>query len=225
MIKLIALLIISAIVIIASIAIYCTIKTKIKKFSRNVLGTKDIIEGLKNIELEANSVPISLGGGDSIYLPKITRDFQDYHRDIMETKVKDFMFQYLSGVNSIEMNTSESVKRSLDNDYTTNLRGVGYNNIVIHDAAIYGYEKGSELATVSYQVTAEYMKLNKKVQTKYSVSLVYMFKDTEFEGVAVRCNYCNAPLEDENTTCTYCGAQVVRNIEKVWKVNDYKKLI
>jgi hypothetical protein len=225
MVKLITLLIIFAVVIITGVVIFYAIKNKVRHFSREIFGTEDIIKGLKDIEAEANNTPLSLSGGDAIYHPKIMYDFKDYHRDIMEKKVKDFIFQYLSGTNSKEMDTTETLKRNLDNDYAANLRGIGYNNIVVHDAAISGYEKSSELATVYYQVAVEYVKSNRKVQSKYSVSLVYLFKDTEFGTVSVRCNFCNAPLGSDSVTCTYCGAQVVRNIEKVWKINDYKKLI
>lgn len=225
MTTLIILLVLAAIVMGTGIAIYVTVKNKIRSFSSQVFGTEDIKKGLKDVEFENASTPISLSGGDSIYLPKIIKDFPDYHRDIMETKVKDFLFQYYSGVSSKEMDVTENVKRQLDSDYSLNKRGVGYKDIMVHDAAICGYEKGVEQATVYYQVAGEYTKNNKKVQTKYSVSLVYLFKDTEFDGVAVRCNYCNAPLDSESATCCYCGAQVIRNIEKVWKINEYKKLI
>lgn len=55
---------------------YRNIKRKVSRFSQTVFGTSDLIEGIKQRDLEVASTPKSVAGVTSLYLPRIQRDFR-----------------------------------------------------------------------------------------------------------------------------------------------------
>lgn len=95
---LIIVLVLILIVIWVLYSVYMNITKKVKRFSRDVFGTEDIVKGLKDVEVERRNKPLSISGGNTIYLPKIKADFPDYHQTTMEEKIKHFIFVYLKSL-------------------------------------------------------------------------------------------------------------------------------
>lgn len=214
-------------------AAYYNISTKVKRVSKEFLGTEDVVKGLKQIEEESKSTPLSVSGGNSLYLPRIQGDFPDYHRETMEEKIKQFMIIYfnclekksLSYLNNIEV--TESIREEINSqisDLKDNNEQLKYNNIKVHAISVVSYTKTKELSTVRYQISLEYLGNNGKVQVKYEVDLTYLFEDLDKDSFSLRCNHCGGSLNEESTVCEYCGTLVVRNIIKVWVVSNFKKL-
>lgn len=208
------------------------IKQKIRGFSREFLGNENLVEGLKQIEEEANHTPLSVSGGDSIYLPRIQKDFPDFHNNIFSEKTKAFLTSYFNSLEKRELEEmlsecSQSVTEAIAseiNDLTSTGKHVAFDNINFHKIAISNYTKNGDYATIKYQASLEYTG-ERLTQTKYEVSFTFMFKNSGQESVSKRCTYCGAPIDETATTCQYCGTVVVRNIEKTWKLSNYKKLI
>lgn len=214
---------------IAGFLIYTKIKNKIRNFSRQVFGTDSIMQGLANAQEESDNTPYSITNANSIYKPRIERDFPDFHIKTLEEMVKKFLIAYLNSLESLQeslvikkMCTStvtEAIKSELS-DLKARGKRRKIDNIMIRAIAISSYVKTLEYATIIYQVALEYTE-NKKIQSKYEVHCTYVFKDIDIKTIGLRCNHCGAPLDSTSTTCEYCGTVIVRNIEKVWRISNY----
>lgn len=238
-----ALLIVVLVLILIILAVlytaYKTVTRKISNFSSSVLGSANLLEGLKQVEEIENNTPLSVSGGDSIYLPRIQKDFPDFNKVVVEDIIKNFLIEYFNCLEnrSIEnltySNHAASVKTMISSeisDLKSNNTYKSFDNIVFHKIAIAMYNKTLDLATIKFQIALEYIttkgsSYNTKVQSKYEINYTYSFKDTETTGFSLRCSYCGAPLEGTNTTCNYCGTQVIRNLEQVWKISSLKRLL
>jgi len=237
--KFIVILILLLIILAVIYTMYKTIQRKISNFSTSVLGSTNIFEGLKQVEAIANDTPLSVSGGDSIYLPMIQKDFPDFSKSIVENIIKKFLLEYFSCLEnkSIEKLTSTNYTASVNammlskiSDLNTSNTSKVFDNIIFHKIAISMYNKNLDSANVKFQIALEYTTTkdsssNTKVQSKYEINYTYTFKDTETQGFSLRCSYCGAPLEGTNITCNYCGTQVIRNLGQVWKISSLKKLI
>jgi len=199
--------------------IYIKVINKVKNLSSEFFGTTDVLAGLKQVELENSNVPLSVSGGNAIYLPRIQKDFPDFHKDVADDIIERFIRGLiLSDSAMYSSNCSEGLLQEIKQ---TNKLSI-VTNVTIHKTAISNYSKTSEYATIKYQCAFEYM-WQVKEQHKYEVEYTFMFKDTEKESFSVRCTYCGAPIENSNT-CEFCGTIIVRNIEKVWKITNYSKI-
>ena len=239
MTKLIVILVLLLIILAVIYTMYKTIQRKISNFSSSVLGSTNLLEGLKQVEEIANDTPLSVSGGDSIYLPRIQKDFPDFSKSIVENVIKKFLLEYFSCLEnkSISKLTSVNYTASVNamilseiSDLNTNNSSKIFDNIIFHKIAISMYSKNLDSANVKLQIALEYTTVkdgstNTKVQSKYEINYTYTFKDTETQGFSLRCSYCGAPLEGTSATCNYCGTQVIRNIGQVWKISSLKKLI
>jgi rRNA maturation endonuclease Nob1 len=227
-----ALIIITTIIILVLIIIKI-LKNKLRRYSGYIPVLKSIFEGLKYSQQEENNQPLSVGGGDPIYLPMILKDFPDFHPATMSEKVKRFMFEYYECLEKKDINIlhSDSITNTVKETVRSQIldledkKTVRYDNIKVHAVAISAYSKTIELATVRYQAALEYVnEAKKKIQVKYSVDMTYTFKDTDSELFSLNCQNCGAPLDTAHTKCMYCGTEIVRNIDKVWRISDFRKL-
>ena len=228
-ILLILILVVAAVIYIS----YNNISNKVKRVSKEILGTEDVIQGLKNIEQDSRNTALSISGGTSIYLPRIQSDFPEYHRSTMEEKIKQFIISYynclekksISYLDNIEVSASvrDEIASQISDLKESNSQ-FRCDNIKVHAVSIVEYRKTKEFATVKYQISFEYLGNTGKVQAKYEVDVTYLFEDIDIDSFSLRCEHCGAPLKDESSICEYCGSIIVRNIVKVWVVSNFKKL-
>lgn len=67
---------------------YRTIRNKIRRFSRMAFGTDNLSQGIGKMEAEYATTPKSVSAATSLYLPRITRDFPDFHYDEMKNRAE-----------------------------------------------------------------------------------------------------------------------------------------
>lgn len=208
------------------------ITNQVQSMSTNILGTPDVIKGLKQIEMDERNTPLSISGGDSIYLPLVQKDFPDFHKSVMEDSVKKFLIRYFrcletkSDIHLKGLDLKDSMHSLIESeiaDLISTNSSKQFDNIKFHTIAISRYVKTQELATVTYQVALEYVD-GIKNQTKYELQYTFAFKDTSIESFAMRCPHCGGPVDASLLNCAYCGTQIVRNIEKVWRLSSYNKV-
>lgn len=228
----IALMIVLGIFLILGFAGYYQVRRRVRSFSREVFGTDNIMKGLREVQEEANNTPYSISGGNSIYLPRVEKDFPDFHKSVLEEKVKEFLFSYFDCLENLDISKlsqtvqNEAVLVAVESELA-DLKESGirkrYDNIKLHAISISNYTKSKEYATVKYQVALEYTDTS-KIQTKYEIHCTFTFKDTGAKSFGIRCRHCGGPLETTSTVCEYCGTIVIRNINKVWIISNYKKI-
>ncbi len=173
-------------------------------------------------EEEIAATPRSLSGMDSVYLPKIMRDFPEFSWDEWRTKIEEAVLSRIrdrngrvyqtvisrytkdGGVCRIVAETSASYYPEKD-EAPENLRGVGQIH-VIRD----GKKEQSLL----------------KRQAVFETDLIYVQNAEKIQGKAIglNCPNCGAPLTRlGDKHCPYCGTSVVPVNLKVWRIGDIRE--
>ena len=74
-------------------AIKKSVRRKIRNLTGGMFRTSDIADIIKQMKSDENDTPLSVGGGNSIYLPMI-KGFSGLSSTTMEEKIKRFMLTY-----------------------------------------------------------------------------------------------------------------------------------
>ena len=72
--------------------------SRVKRFSRQIFGTDDIIQGVKKAQEDVTSTPRSVSAMTRIALPQIVSDFPDFQYDEMKQRAENALTQYLQAV-------------------------------------------------------------------------------------------------------------------------------
>jgi len=227
---------------------YIKIRNKIRRFSRQVFGTSDIMDGIKNMEMEQSVTPKSVSAATGLYLPKITKDFPDFHYGEMKTRAENVLISYLRSVDAQNTNlltegTSE-LKDSLRMRIES-LRNSGqkehFQNIKIHRTEISQYRKTKGRCSVVLQSAVEYIHYVEKdgsiqkgrndirEQSKYDIEVIYiqdrdLVENLEDAGLAMNCPNCGAPLPMLGAKiCEYCDSPVVEFNIRTWNFAAVKE--
>ena len=227
---------------------YVKIRNKVRRFSRQVFGTSDIMDGMKNMEMEQSITPKSVSAATGLYLPKITKDFPDFHYGEMKTRAENVLISYLRSVDAQNTNlltegTSE-LKDSLRMRIES-LRNLGqkehFQNIKIHRTEISQYRKTKGRCSVVLQSAVEYIHYVEKdgsiqkgrndirEQSKYDIEVIYiqdrdLVENLEDAGLAMNCPNCGAPLPMLGAKiCEYCDSPVVEFNIRTWNFAAVKE--
>ncbi len=168
-------------------AVFFTVRAKLRRFSREILGTTDLIQGLKALDSDHENTPRSLNGCDSLLLPRILKDFPDF--DI--NQAKDLLRKYL--------------KKQLGTrpEFT------------VHNIAIARYLPSAAQKTIVFQAAVSYREGDKKLQKRYDIFYAYLLPQ-ELGGVAANCPNCGAALGYGVTVCPYCESRVANALGNSW---------
>ncbi len=239
---LISALIILSIILILLIVIGMIVKSylnKGKSFLRQYFGTSDLKEVLRQTKLDEENTPKSLSSMDSIYVPRIKKDFPELNiNELRRISEKDIIY-YLNSIEQgylekdSEVILSDKVVSSIKSqisDFTD--KNVRFDSIKIHRTAISAYSYDGYVATINFNSSVEYVfGLNgesKKVQTKFKTEFIYIV-DTEklpsnIKGLGLNCPNCGAPIKSVgHKKCSYCGSGVVDIVKRNWILNDIRK--
>ncbi len=190
----IVILILILTIIIMVITVINKVKRKVRDFSQMAFGTDSLIEGFKKNEVEAQQTPKSLAGMDSVFLPRILKDFPEFNVDVAKNDVRAELRNYLRDKQSVKIH-----------------------NVVIRD-----YKKHKFESVIVMQASAEYIEGSRKHQKRYNFNYVYALLGAEDEtNIAAVCPSCGGPISDTSlANCEYCGARLVKLIEQSWKVKE-----
>ena len=106
--------------------------SRVKRFSRQLFGTDDIIQGVKKAQEDAASTPRSVSAMTRIALPQIVSDFPDFQYDEMKQRAENALTQYLQAV------TAQNVEilRAFQNIYVNIRREMRtYKSSFVHRSA------------------------------------------------------------------------------------------
>ena len=213
---------------------YRTVKRKVSRFSQQVFGTQSIAEGIRQRDLEVASTPKSVAGMTSICLPRIQRDFPDFHYNEMKSRAENVLTSYLRSIDANEAGLLSEGTEELKEQLAMRLSILEsedtkeqYDGIKIHRTEIAGYNKDKAKCAVIFQSAVEYtyykekngsvIKGNRdlKTQSRYNVECIYiqdrdMVANMQDAALGVNCPNCGAPLSGVGAkVCAYCGTPVV----------------
>lgn len=217
------------------------VTNSVKEFSRAAFGTDNIVEGLQKAEAEYEETPKSVSAGTNLYLPRITKDFPDFHYDEMKNRAENVLVSYLRALDMKDVSKLTEGLEELKEQLQMRIQmaeSVGeqehYKQIKVHQSAIYQYNKQQGRCTVVFQMAVQYYyhkekngkvvagSPNNKKQSRYNVECIYIQNRDFIENVrdaslALNCPNCGAPLENLGTKqCAYCGTPIVEFNIHAW---------
>ena len=149
----------------------------------NAAGTEQMVE----------QKPKSLNGADSIFLPRILKDFPEFN------------------LSDVKRTVSEYIKNQLSD------RG----RVTVHSIVITNYTSAGISREIVFQAAVEIEKQGHKEQRRFCV--VYDFSpESRGDGtLAANCPNCGAPLSSTaGEVCAYCGSRVSNVLSNKWKIVD-----
>ena len=89
----IILLLILAILVLIFYGVY-----RVKRLSRQLFGTDDILQGVKKAQEDLSTTPRSVSAMTRIALPQIVSDFPDFEYNEMKQRAENALMQYFEAV-------------------------------------------------------------------------------------------------------------------------------
>jgi uncharacterized OB-fold protein len=191
---------------------------------------------MKNAEIEMNTTPRSLSGGDIIFEPMILKDFPHFHKETVFAKANKCLMDCLNAIEEKNINnvTSEEYGDGIIAYVSSRISDsekITFDNIQIHKRCISGYRKTNQYNSVLIQIAYELKITSNKndkllQQMKAEIEYTYLFQNTENNNViSTVCPNCGGPIETANQSkCAYCGVGVIGVIEKTWVFSNIKDL-
>jgi len=244
-IVLVLLLILALIIYIA----YRKITEKVRRFSRSVWGTNSVQEGIDKMNMEYATTPKSVSSATGLYLPRITRDFPEFHYDEMKERAENVLISYLRGIDGQNPGLltegtgelKEKLSMLVSMQKSQNIRA-HYDKIRVHRTEIHQYRKEKGRCSVIFQSAVEYVyytekqgrvlsgRKDLKTQTKYNVQMIYIqdrevVEDTREAALGLNCPNCGAPLSGLGAKiCAYCDSPIIEFNIKVWNFNEIEEV-
>lgn len=163
----------------------------------------------------------STGGGTSIYLTKVTRDFKDFHAEDADTAIQTFIIE-LIGITYGQIDAFDKANVSSKVAFNINKQSGVVSDILFNAMSIAGYQKSLNVATLNYRASVGYNINGKRVEKLYQIEYTLQLRDDYGEKSFLECGNCGAPLTESSGECKYCGMKHLRDTTENWVITDYK---
>lgn len=221
-------------------------KRAVESFSREAFGTSDIMQGFKQVEQEYSLTPKSVSAMTSLYLPKIKKDFPEFHYDEMKVRAENVLTSYLLAVDRMSMGVLKEGNQELKDKLSMRiemLKGAGerehFGSIKLHRTEITDYKKRNGTCIITFQTSLQYYHTRKDengkilegredmlTQSKYNTDVIYiqdreLLKDERDLSLGINCPNCGAPISGTGSkVCQYCGTPVVELNIYAWTFSN-----
>ncbi len=218
---------------------------------RSIVGKTNlevILKRAKNSGQQEYTREKYVGGMTKIIEPNILRDFSDFNKELLYSKVEQNLVKIF---NCIEEKSIKNIQNDNDLIYIipalkekiVDMKGnninIRYDNVEFHAHAIKSYLKTEGKATIVISSTLGYYYSDDsssnnekfkslKRQTRYTTEFVYVYDETKFkpnENVfSISCPNCGAPLTNLGAeNCSYCGIHIEHINLKSWYMISYNE--
>ncbi len=242
----IVILVLSIVVGVGGFIAYRKIREKIREFTRMAFGADSIKESFENLESQMEITPKSISGATSIYLPRIVKDFPEFHYEEMKNRAENVLVGFLQSIDSkdvsrlTESTTSElREKLSMRIDALNNEEAEEhFQNIKIHRTEIKIYRKLKGRCSILFQSAVQYNhfkerdgkviegKKDRWEQSRYNIEMIYIqdrdvIENQTDSGLAMNCPNCGAPLPKLGAKkCLYCDTPIMEFNIRIWNFSD-----
>lgn len=222
---------IAAVAVLLGLLFILYVRRKVRRFSRRLLGSDSLLDGLARAQEEADNTPRSLSGGDAIYLPQILREFPEFNAALAKSQVQAVIAAFLEAleradVSCLPPSCGEAVIRLAESrlaDARDSGTPFSAGELTFHNTTIARYLRSGHDRTIRFQTAFAYRDGGgRRHQEKAELTLTYTLTD-EGASRALRCAHCGAPVSDVGVkVCAYCGNGVIPVQDKVWQVIDLR---
>lgn len=229
--------------------IYRRVSSTVRFYSNKLFGTPSVRDGINIMEAEYAATPKSVSAATSLCLPRIVKDFPDFHYEEMRDRAENVLISYLRSIDSrnsllLTEGTSE-LKKKLDMQIEMmNAQGIRshYDKIKVHRTEINQYRKDRARCSIIFQSAIEYVffaesqgnviagRKETKTQTKYNIELIYiqdrdLIENTQDKALGVNCPNCGAPLSGVGAKiCAYCDTPMVEFNIRTWHFGNVEEV-
>lgn len=165
---------------------------KIRQISREFFGTSSLIEGLKRQEALEDDTPKSVSGMTRVELPRIEKDFPEFHwpewKQRCENQLKGYLealeHRDLSYLGKVSVSLKDQVRLKIEEMEEKEIREE-FDAIHVHQTEISRYDKDPGKCRIRIQSAVEYLHTLKtpdkkknvereKEQHRFNLELVYI---------------------------------------------------
>ncbi len=207
-------------VIVTVVSAFRRLKRRISSDLLGGLGIGDLRNAIRSGAAEAaNPTERTLFGATSIYMPRVLRDFPDYHFPEAKNSIRLLMNEYLK----IRFGQAEGfehsiVEESLASSVTKDGGVKELTDYRFHDCAIRGYVKTAEYATIIYVATLGYTAGGVKAEERYQVESTLKLSEDGIPKELLICPQCGGTIDNTaQKTCPYCGSGIVWDTVLSWR--------
>lgn len=202
----------------------------INQATSRVLGSGITVSDVKtliNATKEAADEPEkkSVFGATNLYLPKIEKDFADFHNMEAIAAIKIFMNEYLDiAYGEKKKFQNSNVEPGLETMINVSNVKSSTTNVNIHNTAISNYIKTNEYATITYQVAVGYNTNSERKEERYKIEYTMKLKTNGIAEETMKCDNCGASIDStSHENCPYCDARIIRDTRMSWKFTSISK--
>lgn len=182
-------LIIIGVILLILLVVFFSIRSAIMSFFHRATGMS--AGSLRNLidQAQAEDPPKSVSGGDSIFLPRILKDFPDFSL----------------------ITAKEEVRKRIEQE-TASAEGLR-----IHAIAISDYRTAGVESEIVFQCSFEIVEGGVKKQKRYCLHYVFAAEGKNaYAGMT--CPNCGAPIRSTSAKrCEYCDCRLVNVTAASWK--------
>ncbi len=167
--------------------IYLAARKRIRRFSRDVFGTPDLLQGLKAVDTAAQQEPRSLNGCDRLLLPQILKDFPDFDSNLAKTYCREYIHSRLGA----------------------------RQGLIIHRIVLSRYLSSLSQKTIVMQAAVAWLENGQRLQKRFDLDYTYLL-DQGKQAVAANCPNCGGALGFGQVQCSFCGSRVANVMKNTW---------
>ena len=145
----IILLLILAILVLIFYGVY-----RVKRLSRQLFGTDDILQGVKKAQEDLSTTPRSVSAMTRIALPQIVSDFPDFEYNEMKQRAENALMQYFEAVTAQDVTILQEGNEDLKEQLRSQIRALvsqekweHFTQVKIHQTEIARYRKEADLSS------------------------------------------------------------------------------
>lgn len=220
---------------------------KVRQISQEFFGTPNLVEGLKRQEALEDDTPKSVSGMTRVELPRIEKDFPEFHwpewKQRCENQLKGYLealeHRDLSYLGKVSVSLKDQVRLKIEEMEEKEIREE-FDAIKVHQTEISRYDKDPGKCRIRIQSAVEYLHTLKtldkkknveqeKEQHRFNMELVYIQDITKIRtgetAIGVSCPHCGAPIAGlGDRVCPYCGGAVEPVNVRVWELHRIEEV-
>ena len=135
---------------------------RVKRFSRQLFGTDDILQGVKKAQEDLSTTPRSVSAMTRIALPQIVSDFPDFEYNEMKQRAENVLMQYFEAVTAQDVTILQEGNEDLKEQLRSQIRALvsqekweHFTQVKIHQTEIARYRKEAGRCIVTFQSAVE----------------------------------------------------------------------